>query len=53
MLVMEERARRIGGQFTIQSFVNRGTEVTVELPYATQDTPKRLADNQVIRWIGI
>jgi len=53
LLVMEERARRIGGKFAIQSFVGRGTEVTVELPYVAQDTAKGLMDHQVIRWIGI
>ena len=53
LLVMEERARKVGGRFHLQSGMNRGTEITVELPYAYMDPSKRTLDHQVIRWIGL
>lgn len=53
LLVMEERARKIGGKFNLQSTMNRGTEVTIDLPYAYIDPSKRPLDHQVIRWIGL
>lgn len=52
LLVMEERARKIGGRFYLQSVPNLGTEITIDLPYATLDQTKR-ADDQVVRWIGL
>jgi len=53
LLVMEERARKIGGRFSVESALNRGTEVSVVLPYDSPDPSRRLSDTDVIRWIGL
>jgi signal transduction histidine kinase len=53
LLVMEERARKIGGRFNVESALNRGTEVSVVLPYDSPDPSRRLSDTDVIRWIGL
>ncbi len=34
MMVMEERARKLGGDFTVHSTLRRGTEVVVRVPFS-------------------
>ena len=46
-------ARKIGGRFSVESALNRGTEVSVVLPYDSPDPSRRLSDTDVIRWIGL
>lgn len=54
LLVMEERARKMGGRFSLESALNRGTEITVVLPYDLPDSSRRASDDpEVIRWIGL
>ncbi|WP_263410257.1 sensor histidine kinase [Terriglobus tenax] len=53
LLVMEERARKIGGRFYLESALNRGTEISVILPYDSPDPARRSSDPDVIRWIGL
>ena len=50
--VMEERARKIGGTFRLQTSVGTGTEVTVRVSFNALQQPMN-QEPQVIRWIGI
>jgi signal transduction histidine kinase len=49
--VMEERARKLGGTFSLQTTHDAGTEVTVKVAFNAMQQPQD--DNQVIGWIGI
>lgn len=50
--VMEERTRKLGGTFRLQTTVGRGTEVTVTVPFNVMQLPVN-QEHHVIRWIGI
>jgi ligand-binding sensor domain-containing protein/signal transduction histidine kinase len=53
LLVMEERARKIGGRFSITSAAKSGTEVQVEIPYSTISAEDPEAGLHAIRWLGL
>jgi ligand-binding sensor domain-containing protein/signal transduction histidine kinase len=53
LLVMEERARKIGGRLHVSSSSHDGTEVRIDIPYAHYALRTRPINNPVIRWIGI
>jgi signal transduction histidine kinase len=53
LLVMEERARKIGGNFSITSAAQSGTEVQVEIPYNTPSAEDSVAGLPAIRWLGL
>jgi signal transduction histidine kinase len=50
--VMEERARKLGGTFRIQTSAGVGTEVTVKVSFDAMQQPIN-QEHHVIRWIGI
>jgi signal transduction histidine kinase len=50
--VMEERARKLGGSFRIQTSAGVGTEVTVRVSFDAMQQPVN-QEHHVIRWIGI
>ncbi|HZY62784.1 MAG TPA: two-component regulator propeller domain-containing protein [Edaphobacter sp.] len=50
--VMEERARKLGGTFRLQTYTGVGTEVTVKVSYNALLQPVN-QEHHVIRWIGI
>jgi ligand-binding sensor domain-containing protein/signal transduction histidine kinase len=50
--VMEERTRKLGGTFRLQSSAGQGTEVTVRVSFNAMQQPANQEHN-VIRWIGI
>ena len=50
--VMEERARKIGGTFRLQTSAEAGTEVTVKVSFNAARQSLR-QEHHVIRWIGI
>ena len=50
--VMEERARKLGGTFRLQTSVGAGTEVTVRVSFNAMQQPVN-QEHHVIRWIGI
>jgi signal transduction histidine kinase len=50
--VMEERARKLGGNFRIQTAAGVGTEVTVRVSFDAMQQPVN-QEHHVIRWIGI
>ena len=50
--VMEERARKLGGSFRIQTASGVGTEVTVKVSFDAMQQPVN-QEHHVIRWIGI
>ena len=50
--VMEERARKLGGTFRIQTSAGVGTEVTVKVSFDAMQQPVN-QEHHVIRWIGI
>ncbi|MDE1177292.1 MAG: two-component regulator propeller domain-containing protein [Edaphobacter sp.] len=50
--VMEERARKLGGSFRIQTTVGGGTEVLVKVAFNAMQQPVN-QQHHVIRWIGI
>jgi hypothetical protein len=50
--VMEERTRKLGGTFRLQSNVGTGTEVNVWVPFNAMQLPIN-QEHHVIRWIGI
>lgn len=50
--VMEERTRKLGGTFRLQSVVGNGTEVNVWVPFNAMQLPIN-QEHHVIRWIGI
>jgi signal transduction histidine kinase len=50
--VMEERARKLGGSFRLQTMVGSGTEVNVRVPFNAMQLPIN-QEHHVIRWIGI
>jgi signal transduction histidine kinase len=50
---MEERARKIGGRFSITSAAKSGTEVQVEIPYSTISAEDPEAGLHAIRWLGL
>lgn len=50
--VMEERTRKLGGTFRLQTTIGSGTEVMVKVPFnALQQAVNQ--EHHVIRWIGI
>jgi nitrate/nitrite-specific signal transduction histidine kinase len=49
---MEERARKLGGTFRLQTSVGAGTEVTVRVSFNAMQQPVN-QEHHVIRWIGI
>ncbi len=50
--VMEERTRKLGGTFRLQTMVGSGTEVSVRVPFNAMQQPVN-QEHHVIRWIGI
>ena len=50
--VMEERARKLGGTFRLQTSAGAGTEVTVRVSFNAMQQPVN-QEHHVIRWIGI
>jgi len=50
--VMEERARKLGGTFRLQTSVGAGTEITVRVSFNAMRQPIN-QEHHVIRWIGI
>jgi signal transduction histidine kinase len=50
--VMEERTRKLGGAFRLQTTVGSGTEVSVRVPFNAMQLPIN-QEHHVIRWIGI
>lgn len=50
--VMEERARKLGGSFRIQTSLGGGTEVMVKVAFNAMQQPVN-QQHHVIRWIGI
>jgi signal transduction histidine kinase len=50
--VMEERARKLGGTFRIQTSAGAGTDVTVKVSFDAMQQPIN-QEHHVIRWIGI
>ncbi|MEG9435171.1 ATP-binding protein [Edaphobacter sp. HDX4] len=50
--VMEERTRKLGGTFRLQSTVGGGTEVSIWVPFNAMQLPIN-QEHHVIRWIGI
>ncbi|QHS50863.1 histidine kinase [Edaphobacter sp. 12200R-103] len=50
--VMEERTRKLGGIFRLQSNIGGGTEVCVWVPFNAMQLPTN-QEHHVIRWIGI
>jgi signal transduction histidine kinase len=50
--VMEERTRKLGGTFRLQTTVGGGTEVSVRVPFNAMQLPVN-QEHHVIRWIGI
>lgn len=50
--VMEERTRKLGGTFRLQTSVGGGTEVNVYVPFNALQQPVN-QEHHVIRWIGI
>jgi signal transduction histidine kinase len=50
--VMEERTRKLGGTFRLQSNIGGGTEVNVWVPFNAMQLPIN-QEHHVIRWIGI
>ena len=50
--VMEERARKLGGSFRIQTSAGVGTEVMVKVAFNAMQQPVK-QQHHVIRWIGI
>lgn len=50
--VMEERTRKLGGTFRLQTTVGGGTEVNVWVPFNAMQLPIN-QEHHVIRWIGI
>jgi signal transduction histidine kinase len=50
--VMEERTRKLGGTFRLQTTIGGGTEVNVWVPFNTMQLPIN-QEHHVIRWIGI
>ncbi|WP_051979745.1 sensor histidine kinase [Edaphobacter aggregans] len=50
--VMEERSRKLGGSFRIQTSAGLGTEVTVKVAFDAMQQPVN-QQHHVIRWIGI
>ncbi len=50
--VMEERARKLGGTFRLQTQVGNGTEVMVKVSFNAMQQPVN-QEHHVIRWIGI
>ncbi|MFT4111367.1 triple tyrosine motif-containing protein [Silvibacterium sp.] len=49
--VMEERARKLGGQFRLNSAASSGTEVTVTVSFNKIHQPS--GQQQVVPWIGL
>jgi signal transduction histidine kinase len=50
--VMEERARKLGGTFRLETVAGVGTEVQVRIPFNAMQQPVN-QEHHVIRWIGI
>jgi signal transduction histidine kinase len=50
--VMEERARKLGGTFRLQTSAGSGTEVLVKVAFNAMEQPVN-QQHHVIRWIGI
>jgi ligand-binding sensor domain-containing protein/anti-sigma regulatory factor (Ser/Thr protein kinase) len=50
--VMEERARKLGGTFRLQTSIDTGTEVTVRVSFNAMQQPAK-QEHHIIRWIGI
>jgi signal transduction histidine kinase len=50
--VMEERARKLGGTFRLQTLIGSGTEVMVKVSFNALQQPVN-QEHHVIRWIGI
>lgn len=50
--VMEERTRKLGGTFRLQTTVGCGTEIMVRVPFNAMQLPIN-QEHHVIRWIGI
>ncbi len=50
--VMEERARKLGGTFRLQTSAGGGTEVLVKVAFNAMEQPVT-QQHHVIRWIGI
>lgn len=50
--VMEERTRKLGGTFRLQTVLGSGTEVNVKVPFNAMQLPIN-QEHHVIRWIGI
>lgn len=50
--VMEERTRKLGGTFRLQTVIGNGTEVSVKVPFNAMQMPIN-QEHHVIRWIGI
>jgi len=50
--VMEERTRKLGGTFRLQTTIGAGTEVNVWVPFNAMQLPIN-QEHHVIRWIGI
>lgn len=50
--VMEERTRKLGGAFRLQTTLGSGTEVSVRVPFNAMQLPIN-QEHHVIRWIGI
>jgi signal transduction histidine kinase len=50
--VMEERTRKLGGTFRLQTMPGSGTEVSVKVPFNAMQLPVN-QEHHVIRWIGI
>jgi signal transduction histidine kinase/ligand-binding sensor domain-containing protein len=53
LLVMEERARKIGGHFSITSNARSGTEVQIEIPYSTFSAGDPDVGVHAVRWLGL
>lgn len=49
--VMEERARKLGGNFKLQSSAGNGTEITVKVGFHALQVTNQ--EQHLIRWIGI
>lgn len=50
--VMEERVRKLGGDFRIHPLAESGTEVAIQVPFNAVRQPVTQEQN-VIRWIGV
>jgi signal transduction histidine kinase len=56
VVVMEERARKLGGDLTLQSQIGKGTIVAVRIPFLPENDPShasQISGNSIVRWIGI